>query len=99
MPTNGARRGVALSPHTHSTFSQNPGGGKCTVAQTGEASQVSPRTRPTSIRGVIAQFYRANFAGRERNYFLWEALHQLLSAYDTIRIVATHGKCLRPEEL
>jgi len=47
----------------------------------------------------MAQFYRANFAGREGNYFLWAALHQLLSVYDTVRIVGTQGKCLRPEKL
>src|SRR2546427_9680283 len=47
----------------------------------------------------MAQFYRANFAGREGNYFLWAALHQLLFVYDTVRIVGTQGKCLRPEKL
>jgi hypothetical protein len=48
---------------------------------------------------MIARLYRANFAGRERNPLLWGALHEFLSAYDTLRIVRTHGKCLRPEEL
>jgi hypothetical protein len=30
---------------------------------------------------------------------VWGTLHQFLSAYDTIRIVRSQGKCLRPEEL
>src|SRR2546421_946944 len=80
-------------------FTKESNGGKKTASPTWKPSLDSPRGEHLWFRGTIAQFYRTHFAGRERNHLVWQALHYVLSAYDTLLIVATDGKCLRQEEL